>query len=326
MTSYPAWKKYQVKNNWKNLISVFLTITFLFALFNGFLKGISLKEKFSTSRWDGKSPFAVVLAGSDPVVALYQNDPQKLTFLKISGDTYVETDSLGPAISKLRDVAFSGERTLRLVSRTFGADFQNFAQTSDLTKINESEAEEVFKDFASILTPLKILTGGYKTHIENTNITRIDALRLWWQLKGLGIRDVNFKDLSHLSGEIVTENSEKVLGADSQSLNKEISKYLENLNIARDNLKILISNQSGEIAASGLAYTFVKSVGANVVEVRDEKTKVLKTQILANDKNSYTASYLAKMFNCDINGARETVQNGEILVVLGQDFAKYWFE
>lgn len=327
MTSYPAWRRHQIRSNWKNLVSIFLTVTLLFALVNGFSKGISIKDKIGRSNWDGKSPIVIAVNSLNPTALIYQPDQKKLTSLAISSETYVESDgSSSSKLSKLSNFLNDDSKFVKLLSLTFGTKVENYVDLGDKNGFDENQNIKVFKNFASITTPFKIITSGYKDIIMSTNITRIDAFRLWWEIKGLGVNDVHFRDLSNLSEEIIDEKSQKVLGADSDSLNKEISQYLQDLDFLNENLRITIINQSGTLQASKIANSFVKSVGMNVVDVKNEESLVGKTQIYSDQKGSATVRYLEKIFNCDINDQRESSQNVEIVIVLGQDFAQFWLE
>ena len=80
--------------------------------------------------------------------------------------------------------------------------------------------------------------------------------------------------------------------------------------------------------AGKLASDFVTSVGGNVQRVEGFDERVVKTYVQTNSKNSYTAGYLAKIFNCDINDGLESPKAGkdkQITIVIGQDFSdRFW--
>ena len=75
-----------------------------------------------------------------------------------------------------------------------------------------------------------------------------------------------------------------------------------------------------------MAASFIKSVGGNVIEVTKSDIEYQKTQIVTSDKDSYTANYLAKIFSCDINGAQNVDRDDDIIIMIGSDFAQFYFE
>ena len=187
------------------------------------------------------------------------------------------------------------------------------------------EAKRIFKNFASFSTPISILTKGTSTWIKDTNITRIDQLKLWWQLKFLSVEKLSLVDLGHFSEEIITSSNQKVLGVDTVSLNREIKKYLENLKLADEHFKVKIVNASQVAGAARLAADFAASVGAEVVKVESQDVQTEKTIVLASDKNSYSARYLANLFDCDINSL-QNLDDGQIEIRIGRDFATKYFQ
>ena len=133
-------------------------------------------------------------------------------------------------------------------------------------------------------------------------------------------------DLSQYREEMLVFDNQKVLGVDGVVLHQVIKKYLGNLEIEKENLKVLITNSTGVPGAGQLAADFVTSVGGSVVEVDTSSSNLSKTFIQTEDKNSYSAKYLAKMFDCGINGAPEGGEGADITLVIGQDFTARYFK
>lgn len=318
-----SWKQHQAKENRKSIFSIFLTIVLLFAIISGLSKGFSLSSKLKGDRWDGVSPFVVAIGSSRPAVFVFGPDSKKIVVLSVGGEILYESGNSSKPLAKISDAGAQG--TAEALSKTFGAKIDNYIAIKNNDKLNEEKTKEMFKSFASLTTPLAILTKGYGDEIQNTNITRLDALRLWWKLKGLGVKDVDFSDLSLLTEEILDTSGQKVLGADTVSLNRQIEKYLQNSKLSSEAINITIKNGTGVPGAARLAASFATSVGAKVVDVKGANALIDKTSLVANE-GSFTASYLAKMFKCDINVAQNSTGIGEITIDLGQDFARYWFK
>ena len=261
MTRYPAWKKHQIRDSWKSLISIFLTITLLFAVFNGLSKGFWLKDKIKSGKWDGRGPIALIIEGKSPAVFVYQKDSKRLVSLALDADASYETGREEKPFVKLSARNDAGDSLVSSVSKILGANITSYATLKNKIVVDELKSQNLFKKFASIWTPLLLLTVGVRDDIQETNITRYDAFKLWWQLKTLGTKDIAFKDLSGFSEEIIALDGQKVLGADSESLNKEVGKYLEDFQLVSENYDISIENQSGKTQAAKLATNFIKSVG-----------------------------------------------------------------
>ena len=327
MRQYSSWKKQQIKRDWRNLVSIFLTIVILAAIFNGFSKRHFLKDNLTKSSWEGRGPLAIAVSSVNPAVFIYEKDPKKLVVLTLNKDTIFDSGRKIAPLEKVSDTLRPGRDFSKAISKIFGAKIESFVDLKNQETMDSEKSLEAFKNFASITTPFLILTTGYKNNIEDTNITRLDALRLWWQVKSLSAKDVYFKDLSAFREEIIDESGSGVLGADSLGLNKEISEYLENIDIVKEGYRVKIRNESGNIQSAVLASYFAESVGAKVTETLDAPSQHRLSSVLeTSDRSSFTASYLAKIFGCAINKTQDFDQDKEITLILGQDFAQSWFE
>lgn len=323
----PAWKKHQVKRKWQSIVSVFITVTLLFAIVNGLAKGFSLKNQFADLKWDGKSSIAIAINTKNPSLFIFQTDPKKAAILTNGSDIFYQSGKQDEVLQKVTgNILNSPQDLTRILSHTYGAKIENYLMFDSENEMDEDFFKKLFINFASITTPLELLTYGWGDNIKSTNISRLDAIRLWWQLKSISFENLTVTDLSTYSSEIINYENQKVLGADTVSLNRVISNYLENIVVVSENKTIKIQNGSGQPKAAKLAASFVESVGGNVVEVSTSDFEFNLTQIIAKDKKFYTAGYLAKIFNCDINGAQNLDNDDEITVILGSDFARFYFE
>lgn len=324
-----GWQKHQVKKNWRSLFSIFITITLVFAIINGLFKSISFRGSIASSKWDSKSAYALAINTANPSVFIYQPDSRQMVILSIAHDTNYETGNIKTPVAEIsKQINNDGLSFTKAMSHIFGAKIDNYIFLKNVNKMDESFSKKIFADFASITTPFELLTTGWQKDIKNTNITRIDAFKLWWQLKSLSVERLAIVDLSGHREEILTAAGQKVLGADGVFLNREISKYVQNFGVINDDSKIQVKNSSGRSDAGKLAYSFVSSLGGKVVDVENSDSLVDKTFILATNKSSYTARYLAKVFECDIKDTLEADVAGSkmITLVLGQDFTREYFK
>lgn len=322
-----SWKSAEVKKKWHSILAVFITVTLLFAIVNGLVKGFSFKDRIGKSSWDGKSSFIIAIDSSNPSVFIYQPDPKRVAVLTLSGDTIYETGSFREPLAKISERAqgSSGDLTTSL-SHAYRAKVGNYINLSKKVEVERKFAENMLLDFASLSTPLKLLSGGWTENIKETNITRTDALRLWWQVKSLSINNLILADLSKYTEEILNKDNEKILGADTASLNRVIAKYTENLKVLEEKYDVKVANGTNTAGVARLASDFIESVGGNVAEINRLETRSDVSKIIAPSQNSYTANYLANIFDCDITEAESGQDAGEITVLIGNDFAKQYFK
>lgn len=325
--SNQAWKKDEVKKKWRSILAVFITITIFFAIANGLVKSFSFKDKLNKSTWDGISSFTIAIDSTNPSVFIYQPDHKRVSILTISGETFYETGNLNLPLVKISDtISNSSQDLIAALSHAYHSKIDNYISLSEKMSMNEISAKEVFLDFASITTPVKLITSGWGNNLKDTNITRLDAIRLWWQVKGLSANSLEFIDLAEYTEEINRKNNQRVLGADSASLNRAIAKYTENLKVLEEKYNIEITNTTNSIEAVQLASDFVKSIGGNVVKTSQLESSQDVNAILTDNKNSYTARYLANIFDCGITETKTELDFGEITIILGDNFAKNYFE
>ncbi len=332
MTRYTVHKKHESGNKTKTVFAVLIIVVLVFTILAGLVKSISLPNTALEPKlkWDSKSSFVVALDTTPPSVFVYQREPKRIIFLALDPKMYFVTGNPKTPIAQIGGTV-SGENGFeiaKVMSLSFGAPITNYITFNRQENLDNKTAQKMFKDFASLATPFVVMTRGNPGFVKNTNITRYDAFRLWWQIKGLSVESADVIDLSHLSEEVVIGNGHKVLGADTISLNRKIRDFLENINIEKEGQNISILNESGNQYAATVASDFVKAVGGNVVsEKKGDKTSD-KSQIITEKKSAYTPSYLAKMFGCDITEAQNNGSGGDngITIVLGRDFANKYFK
>lgn len=325
--SNSGWRKHQTKNKWHAIVAVLISVTLMFAIINGLTKGISIKDNFSSSKWDGKSSFSIAIGSENSSLFIFQPDLNNLVVFTISGETLYETgDSNKPYEELAKAIERGGSDYITAMSKTYESKIDNYIINKRSDYIDDVKASIYFDQFVSLTTPLKLIGGNWGENGTDTNITRIDAFKLWWKTKSLSAEQLIVTDLSSLKEEIILNNEQTVLGADQAALSRSIAKYLENFTIREENLSIKIINGSGSRKSLELASAFVANVGGSISAVEISESVSTTTKILSSNKNSYTAKYLANIFNCDINEAKTSVKQDEIILILGEDFTARYYE
>lgn len=316
-----TWKQFNASQKWRNYAAIFIAVILIFATMNGFLKSVSIRNFLSDLRRDSNSSFVAMLSTSPPSVFIYQSDPKRIVFLSIPDEMHLFTGRFKEPLVKLGNLVNSkdGKEMARVATINFGTGIGKYVIFNDALRIDQLLAEKLFKNFASITTPITVLGGNKSLY---TNITLGEQIGLWWQIKGLSVDQVSFVDLSAYSEEIVLGSNQRVLGVDEVSLKRAVKEYLENQKVIEAGLNIEIENASGVNLAGGLAGDLISSVGFDVADIRSANSVNARTLVLAGEQNSYEAKLLASILDCDILGAEKE----GITVVVGQDFARRYFE
>ena len=307
-------------------MAVFILIVLIFAIANGIVKSFSLKNFFDKSSWDGKSPFIAALETSPPSIFVFQKNSKRLAVFKLDPNAFlVAAGSEG--LQKTADIfeKESGEKVAKVLSLNLGADIENFVSIDQKVAAEKQSVENLLNNFASLVTPFQIISGTYGSGLQNTNITRIDLLKLWWQLKGVSVEKLELVELSPYKEEIITADNKKILGVEKESIRLKMNQYLENRYLDQKKANVEIINGSKVPNALQLAADFASSAGFSVTQAEQSPQISEKTQIVAYDKNSYNASYLASIFDCDIV-SESNGQGADLTVVIGRDFASNYFE
>ena len=329
MTDYSArrsgWKRRQVQAKLKNLLALLIVSILILASFNGLVKTFSIGKYLGISNWDSNSSFVAALSTMPLAVFILQEDPKRLVFLTLDEKTYLATGNPTEPIAKISSLInkSNGRDLSKLLSLTFRVNIENYVTFKNDQKINKDEAIKWFKNYASLATPFVILTGRIGDDIKDSNITRLDQFKLWWQIKSIRINQLELFDLSQYWEEVVYKDDQKVLGVDNIVLHKVISKYLENENVTREYLKIKVINASGIAGVGQLAADFAAGVGVSIVKIETAPNLVDKSFIQTSLKNKYTVRYLANIFKCDIKGSVEDEK--EVNLVVGRDFAAKYY-
>lgn len=326
------WRREKAERQGKSLLALVVVVILVFAAANGLLKSISFKNSIQNSKWDGKAPFVSALGSSPASLFIYNPDTKNIVFAKFSDDLYFASGESEEPLTKLGEVIKSreGDKFSKVLSLNIGSKIENYILPKEGMKIDEVGTQEFFKDFASIGKPLSILAGGAFKSMD-TNIERFDALRLWWQIKGLRLNQLKIADFSGVSEEVINNNDSKVLGVDTETMQFEIRRLLESRALKESGLGVKIINSSGSADAGVLAASFITSSGLEVLSSDRAETIEGETKLIASDTSGYAQEYLAELFDCDIVTAQKSdfAEEGsekEITLFLGRDFADFYFK
>lgn len=335
MTDYPAnkksskkpvWAKMEAARKWRAMLAIFICLFLGFFIINGILRAFSLKKYVSAGKWNGGTPYVAAISTSSPAVLVFNRDLAQIVVLKVPGELNVPTGEGGSPLLKVKDInAKNGEEMTKVLTKVLGLDIQNYAVLKESREIDQGGVEKAYGDFVSFSTLARIVTVGSVWGVESTNITRIDLLRLWWQVKSSGIKSPKIIDLGQFTDDVVAGRGVKIESLDRELFHLSVNKYFAVRNLADQNIKLVIRNSSGAVGVGQLAGEMVASVGFNVIHVNSGEPNITKCNIQATSKNSQAVSYLANVFKCDIVAPLPDAQMNLIILDLGSDFAKRLF-
>lgn len=323
MTDYPAnkksskghiWEKMERARKWRGVLAIFICVFLGFFIINGILRAFSLKNHISASKWNDRMPYAAAINTTVPIVVVFNKDIGEVVVLTVPGDILIPEDG------KAGDVnADDGQELTKTLTGVLGLDVRNYVILKDKTEAQT--AEIAYRDFTSVSTLIKIVTGRNGPGVGSTNVTRIDLLRLWWQVKSSGIKSPKVIDLVQFSQDISPQKTH----FDRELFHLAVDKYFGIAGVADQNIKVEIKNSSGVVGAGQIGSEIASSLGFNVIRVETGEAKIVKCNISGGPKNSAASLYLANIFSCDIVSSLSGTQSAPITVDLGSDFAKRLF-
>lgn len=312
----------RAQGKWRDLFSVVFVAVLIIVIISGFINGIKVKGIFSSAIWDGFSPLAIVLNSNPVAVVIYQQEPKRISILKIPGDiSFATGDVSKPVMSVSEALSTNSEGGRKFLTKYLGAKIPGYVLLKAPINLKEKSEKDIFADFAFLATPISIIFNGLGDEVKSTNLSRIDLLKLWWEIKGINADRVNSVDLGSYTVEVIGPKDDKFRGIDRELMRSSVSKYFEDYRLTGKSLEVEITNASGEDGFGMLASEISDMAGFDVVRVSSTSGLFQKTQITAS-KESQEAKYLAKIFDCDIFWRQNGDDDSKTLLVIGQDFAK----
>lgn len=330
MTRKPAWKNYQNNNHKSGTIAgIFVVCLLLGFLSLGIIRNFHLKTGLESDSRKNANTYLAILGTNPTSLFAFRKDTGKVALFTLDDEKKVLGGTGASDIIKIGDLKNNdnGLPFLNSMTLAFRAKISNYILFNNSGAVKAEDFKKEFAKFTSYWTPVAILIGGVeKGNIKSINITRISAIRLWWQLKSVRIDNIKTVDLSENDLEKLTADGKKVLGVDVSFLNSSLQTFSESDDIISEHLKVTISNPGKNRIISQLAAGFVNNTGADLREVREEGAMVEKTVVYTDQENSKTARYLATIFDCDIKRLQDPESQGVLKIVLGSDFGNTYLK
>lgn len=280
-----------------------------------FLLIILFLPVFFILKVDRKNRLNLALVGESVAVLGFEPGLKEITFLIIPKGTLIETvHGYGfYRVEKLLDLDrldnWKGEVITGSLGELLGLPIDGYL---------------IFdKDFDKA-NLLKALIEAIKNK-NQTNLSRGDLLRLWWQIKKIRPNKITLIDFSQTSVCIksnLADNSQ-VFKLDQAGIDQLLKMSFKDEKIIDADLTIFVLNGTSHLGLANRTLRMITNMGGQVVGVGDWKQEAKNCELRAKKAKVkiYTSQKLMKIFNCHWGGENLEGYRADIVLILGED---YW--
>lgn len=288
------------------------------------------------SVWDGTSRINFVFETEPISLVSFTPEGKLLAFLVIPDGTYIEAiHGYGPyrveSLYQLGELEGRGSEVLAGSLQEYLAvpidgwvaeggrrSGESVVTGAPVAKWEIGDGEEARDLVARVL--LQYLRSG-----GETNFTRWDLLRLWWQIRRVREDKITTVDLGQTSASqrVDLPDGSQATRIDPDRLNSIISRLFIDEKIRAEDLALVVLNDTDH---SGLAHRgarIISNIGGRVVGTGEAEDGNEKCRLKSGrkDRDSYTVKKTAAIFNCQWTGEGLEGQRADVVLILGDD---YW--
>jgi len=273
---------------------------------------------FRHSLWDGKTRINFVLAGEETSLVSFGPTEEELVNLAIPAGTQIEvTHGYGKyrieAVWKLGKQEKRKELLVESLQENFGVPVEGWIYTTESRGQRTDTREELLSDIRK-----QILGKG------ETNLSKWDLVRLWWQVKKVRFDRAKSVDLSKISVLISSASPDgtQIWEIDKSSLDAYLARLVSEPKIREENLAVEVLNGTTHSGLAEQGARIISNIGGEVSWVGNSDIKYQKSNIKSRkeQKNSFTVQQIMKIFNAEWE-EKEEEGRAEITLILGED---YW--
>ncbi len=281
------------------------------------------------SVWDGQSQLNLALnpplAGQPVLIAAFNPEEKLVNILLIPAGTFIETiHGYGPC--RVESVYRLGE-----LNKKGGELFQGSLETylglpiEAYASLSKGEVEPL-----KVKSGLVEMLGDLLKGEGETNLTKWDLVRLWWNLRNLRQDKISLVDLGQTSAsqEVDLPDGTKANKIDTERLESIMSQFFVDKKIKQEDLTVAVLNGTNHAGLANQVATLIKNIGSQVVAVGDMENGEWRMengecQIKSEKKykNTYTVRKLSHIFGCQWRGEPMTDQRANLVLIVGQS---YW--
>lgn len=293
----PRWQKEQKQRRLskrKSMIGRLLAVTVII-LAVGLMVGFYGVLKKSV--WDGETQITLVVASRPVRVVTFNPAEKSLVFLTFPEDAYIEAvhgygnylvESIYP-LGELEGKGRGGALLSQSLQENLGVAIDAYASVAN--------SGETKKDF---------LTGvfGLLKNEGETNLSRWDLLRLWWEVRS--VREDKVK-LVRLDKPLDPERLEGI-----------INQYFIDEKLRAEALTISVLNATNQPGLAAKEARIIKNLGGRIIGLGDIEKEKCQIKSTKKYKDSHTVRRLVKVFGCPWGGEDLLGQRADLVLILGE--------
>ncbi len=309
--------KKKKKRKWPALIFFLILLGFLIF---GFFKIFRSMER---SLWDGENQFNLVINSQPVIVLSFDYQEKTINLLSIPDGTFVEAiHGYGPyrveSLYKLGEIKGQGGSLLTgSLQEYFGLNLDGYLTGNqyqpDKMKIKNFLLNQFFE----------ALRGR-----GETNLSRWDSLRIWWQIRKIREDKIIVVDLAQTSAsqEVELPDGSKAMKIEPERLARIINQFFIDEGFKKEDLTIAVLNKTEHLGLANNVSKIISNIGGRVVQVGSlldqvEASGDCEVKSEKKYRNSYTVKKLKQIFDCHWSEGEENEQRARILLLVGED---YW--
>ncbi len=290
----------------KKLFIALLLLIFVFSFYQ--------IRKSPLSPWNGRSRLSLALTAEPSVVASLEPG-KNLIILQLPENLYFDLPHgfgqypLG-SVYELGELEGRGGELLREAMENYlGIPVEGWAKIS-----NNHQCE--------MPNCLLLLLQGR----GETNLNKLDLLRLWWEMKKLRadkVKVINLQETNILTEKSLHDGS-LILETEFFRLDELVKKYFPDSQIKKEGIRIGVLNATDHLGLANKISRLVRNTGGEMISVGNAETKESISKIQCLDKN-IKESYTVRQWEKILGGEAEIGEMGEsradVLILVGE---YYW--
>ena len=323
-----GWRRKQIqRKKRKKLRIIGLVLIVILIIFLGWF-GFKIYRSITRSIWDGQNQFNLAISSHPVFVASFNPAEKSLNVMLIPQGTFIETiHGYGPcrveSIYRLGELSNKGGELFQgSLQEYLGIPVDAYASEHRTDNIEQRTKET--KEF------IVKMIGNLLRDRGETNLTKWDLIRLWWEFKNLRQDKITLVDLGQtsVSQQVDLPDGTKANKIDTERLESIMSQFFIDKKIKEEDLTVSVLNGTNHLGLANKVATLIKNIGGQVVgvgEIENFKSQIsnLKCQIRSQkkDKNTYTVQKLMKIFGCQWGGEDLENQRSELVLIIEEG---YW--
>lgn len=154
-----------------------------------------------------------------------------------------------------------------------------------------------------------------------TNLTLLDFIRIWYEVRQIKIDKIEAIDLKQLNifKKTYLLDKTEVYQADPATIDQVLGTLFHNPQVLAERKTVEIINGTGKTGFGNKLARIINNMGAQVLFVRTSDEPIKSSSIKTRDKASYTVEKIRKTFKImKIENEKEI--NADISILIGEDF------